>query len=269
MTGKRIQAVQRLAVAGAAVLAGLAWASAAHAVTTTTTRFAMPVELQAQVSTFDCENSPGPQITFEGAMVLGGVDVRMIFRNNINNDVHTYVEDVQVAGAVAAGETIVIPKQPVHGGTGGNPFIWIQMVDGNGQPLTGEIFLGRCVQGAFGPTASFVTPVVAQAVVEALDCTNNPGPFINVGGSASFSPGVKARFIFRNNDNPVGGPHEADAVVDVTVIPEGFTLTFPKQPVLGGVGGNPWISVQFASPGGDPYGNETLLGRCVQLMPGN
>jgi hypothetical protein len=261
--------VLRVAVAGVLALAGLVWAPAAQALTTTTARFAIPVELQAQVTAFDCENSPGPQITFEGALVLGGVDVRLIFRNNINKDVHTLVEDVQIATAVAAGEQIVIPKQPVRGGTGGNPFIWVQMVDTNGQPLTGEIFLGRCVQGAFGPTASFFTPIVAQAIVEALDCTNNPGPFINVSGSASFSPGVKARFIFRNNDNPVGGPHEADAIVDVTVIPEGFTLTFPKQPVLDGVGGNPWISVQFASPNGEPFGNETLLGRCVQLMPGN
>lgn len=52
-------------------------------------------------------------------------------------------------------------------------------------------------------------------------------------------------------------------------IAAGEQIVIPKQPVLGGVGGNPWISVQFASPGGEPYGNETLLGRCVQLMPGH
>jgi hypothetical protein len=229
----------------------------------------MPVHLEMSVTAFECENSPGPQITFEGAMTLGGVDVQLIFRNNLNQDVHTRTEEVHVVGGVAAGEQIVIPKQPVRGGVGGNPFIWVQLVDANGRPLTGEIFLGRCVQGAFPMSLDFFTPVIAQAVLEALDCTNNPGPFINVSGSASFSPGVMARFIFRNNDNPVGGPHEADAVVDVTLIPTGFTLSFPKQPVLGGVGGNPWISVQFLGGSGEPIGNEFLLGRCVQLMPGN
>jgi hypothetical protein len=39
--------------------------------------------------------------------------------------------------------------------------------------------------------------------------------------------------------------------------------------VQGGVGGNPWISVRFADASGQPMGPETLLGRCVQLLPGN
>ncbi len=46
-------------------------------------------------------------------------------------------------------------------------------------------------------------------------------------------------------------------------------MSFPKQPVQGGVGGNPWISVRFADSAGQPIGSETLLGRCVQLLPGN
>src|SRR5258708_7195977 len=32
---------------------------------------------------------------------------------------------------------------------------------------------------------------------------------------------------------------------------------------------NPWISVRVADPAGQPIGTETLLGRCVQLLPGN
>ncbi|MGH7254373.1 MAG: hypothetical protein ACREI3_01230 [Nitrospirales bacterium] len=252
----------------ACLLSAALTVSPAQALQTVTQNFAMPVQLQGSVTMTDCANAPGPQITFDGSMVLSGVNVQLIFRNNINKDVHTRAEDVQIAGGIAAGEEIVIPKQPSRGGVGGNPFIWVQIVDSNGQPLTGEIFLGRCVQGQIAPI-DFATPVIAQALLEVLDCTNNPGSFINVSGSASFNPGVKARFIFRNNDNPVGGPHMADAIVDITLVSPGFTLTFPKQPVLGGVGGNPWISVQFASPGGQPIGNEFLLGRCVQLMSGN
>lgn len=88
-------------------------------------------------------------------------------------------------------------------------------------------------------------------------------------GQMSFTKGITARFIFRNNDNPVGGPHEAAAEADVVLIPAGFSLEFPKQPVQGGVGGNPWISVRFLNGNGEPVGTETLLGRCVQLLPGN
>jgi hypothetical protein len=83
----------------------------------------------------------------------------------------------------------------------------------------------------------------------------------------SFS-GVTARFIFRNQSED-GAPHEAIATVDLIGVQEGYTLRFPKQPVLGGVGGNPWISVRFASGSGQPLGEEVLLGRCVQLLPGN
>jgi len=253
----------------ALALVSIAWVPEAYAVQTVSTNFSMPIQLKASVAANGCENSPGPQITFNGSLILGGVDLRMIFRNNINKDVHTLVEDVKVVSAVTAGQTIVLPKQPVLGGVGGNPFIWVQMVDTNGNPLSGEVYLGRCVQGPFNTYVGFSAAAVAQAVVEVADCTNNPGPFVYVGGSTSFSPGINARFIFRNNDNPVGGPHQADAIVDVNVVPTGYSLVIPKQPVQGGVGGNPWISVGFSDADGQAIGNESLLGRCVQLLPGN
>ena len=114
----------------------------------------------------------------------------------------------------------------------------------------------------------FTLPALVIATMEDLDCSNNPGPFINVSGSMSVSPGVKARLIFRNQRTD-GAPHEAIAMAHVTLFTDGFTFSFPKQPVHGGVGGNPWISVRFADASGQPMGPETLLGRCVQLLPGN
>jgi hypothetical protein len=262
-----------LACAFAGLMGPLAWASSAQAQQTVTSAISIPAQLQGSLTTFDCANAPGPQITFEGAIALTGLNVELVFRNNINKDVHTLVEDVQTVGAISTNEKIVIPKQPSRvfldgsgTGVGGNPWISVQLIDRNGSALTGEILLGRCVQGAFSPTTDFPASAFGQALVEVLDCTNNPGPFINVSGSVSFS-GVKARFIFRNQDD-AGAPHEAIATVDLTGIQEGFTLRFPKQPVLGGVGGNPWISVRFATAAGEPLSQEVLLGRCVQLVPG-
>jgi hypothetical protein len=257
------------------VLVTFGVAPIAQATQAVSTSFAMPIALQGTVTTADCENSPGPWVTFEGTLTLGGVDVQLIFRNQRTDGApHELIEDIEVAAGVAAGETIVLPKQPSHDysdgegtGVGGNPFMWVQLVDSSGTPLTGEIFLGRCVQGPIATNVDFAAPALAQAVVDVLDCTNNPGPYIYVDGSTTLS-GVSARFIFRNNDNPVGGPHEASKTVAVTLISDGFSLQFPKQPVQGGVGGNPWISVQFIS-GGQPIGNEFLLGQCVQLLPGN
>ena len=261
-----------MAVVGAM---SFALAPAAHALQQVTSTVSEPMNLQASVSAFNCSNAPGPWINFEGAVTLAGLNVQLVFRNNINKDVHTLVEDVETVVGVTAGTTIRIPKQPSHpfaGGTGtgvgGNPWISIQIVDTNGHPLSGEVLLGRCVQGAFSPSVDFSASVVAQAIIETLDCTNNPGPFINVSGSVSVSPGVRARFIFRNQST-AGAPHEAIAMAEVTLMSNGFSLSFPKQPVQGGVGGNPWISVRYADSAGQQIGPETLLGRCVQLLPGN
>jgi hypothetical protein len=263
MSTKRLALVSLLTMIGSLAMGGQA-----EALNQITRSFGMPATMEASVTVSDCQNSPGPQITLEGVTVLAGANVQLIFRNQRTDGApHERVEDIKVAAVVKAGEEVVIPKQPSRGGVGGNPWIWVQILDSNGNPLSGEIFLGRCVQGPWPVTQKFSVATVAQALLDVLDCTNNPGPFIEVTTSASFG-GAKARFIFRNQREP-GAPHEADRVVDMSVITEGFTLRFPKQPVLGGVGGNPWISVQFVSASGEPIGTETLLGRCVQLMPGN
>ncbi len=231
--------------------------------------FAMPIEVDLSMSMTGCQNSPGPQITMEGEMALGGLNMEMIFRNNAKGT-HTYRAESSVeVVAIPAGGVMTIPKQPVLGGVGGNPFIWIQFMDGNRSALSEEIFLGRCVQGPFGANATVAANVTAVATFTALDCFNNPGPFITMDGAMRFDRGMNARFIFRNNDNPVGGPHATTRTVDVVMIPAGHTVQFPKQPVLGGVGGNPWIWALFKDGDGTPIGGEVLLGRCVQLYPGN
>ena len=231
--------------------------------------FAMPMKIDLMMSMTGCQNSPGPQITMEGEISMGGLSVEMIFRNNVKGT-HTYtVQNAVEVEAVAADSTMGIPKQPVRGGVGGNPFIWIQIMDGDNHPLSGEIFLGRCVQGPFVASADVAAEVTAVASFTSLDCVNNTGPYISMEGAMSLDTGMKGRFIFRNNDNPVGGPHSTMRTVDVTLAPAGASMQFPKQPVLGGVGGNPLISAQFLQGDDSPIGSEALLGRCVQLAPGN
>jgi hypothetical protein len=231
--------------------------------------FAMPASVDLVMSMTGCANSPGPRITLEGAVSLGGLSVEMLFKNNVKGT-HTYtVLNAVEVEAVAPDSTMTIPKQPVNGGTGGNPFIWIQIMDGNNHALSGEIFLGRCVQGPFVASADVAVDVTAVADFTSLDCVNNTGPYITVDGAMSLDSGMKGRFIFRNNDNPVDGPHSATRTVDVTLAAAGASIRFPKQPVLGGVGGNPLIYTQFLQADGTPIGSEALLGRCVQLAPGN
>ena len=115
-----------------AMSVGLAYAFPAHAQKQVAKTFTMPVQVHAAVGFSDCSNSPGPQITLDGSITLGGLNVELIFRNNVKGT-HTYVaEQTAEVVAVPVGGALVIPKQPPLGGVGGNPFIWLQFLDGDG-----------------------------------------------------------------------------------------------------------------------------------------
>src|SRR5438128_11671564 len=137
------------------VLVCLGLLSVAHATTTVSATFETPVNVQTSISTSGCSNSPGPTITLQGALSLGGMGVKLLFENNVKGT-HTYtVESTASATVIPQGQSIQIPKQPVLGGVGGNPYIWIQFMDGHDNPLTGTTFLGRCVQRLLTSSADF------------------------------------------------------------------------------------------------------------------
>ena len=229
------------------------------------TELPLPVSVNAALTATDCSNSPGPNITLDGFAALGGFGVEMTFSNNLKST-HDYTVDKQVDIALQpAGQTITIPKQPVLGGAGGNPFMWVQFVNAAGTPTSDEIYLGRCVQGSrYGFNHAEITTGSAFAEFGISDCQNSPGPFISMDASLAYE-GLGVEVILRNNDNPVGGPHEATRSKPLTIIPPGLSFTFPKQPVNGGVGGNPWILAGFLDGAGAKVGDATLLGRCVQI----
>ncbi len=230
--------------------------------------FSMPLGVTTTTEVTGCDNAPGPYITIGGGMRLGGLGTRTTFTNNVKGT-HTFADDAHVdATVIPAGESITIPKQPVLGGVGGNPFIWLQLEDGNGRALTGELFLGRCVQGLRSTNAiDFSSLARALATLTVADCANSPGPFITLDGELNVAAGLDAVLIFANNDNPVGGPHRASAdnIVTVRLVPPGQVIRFNKQPSQGGVGGNPWIWFNFLSGTGAPIADPALLGRCEQL----
>ena len=224
------------------------------------TSFDHPVRVDATVDTSGCKNSGGPTVTFGGKLSLGGLNARVIFSNNAKGTHTATVLSQFDVTLLPEGSSIEIPKQPVRGGVGGNPHIYLQFHDGNGGNLSQEFYLGRCVQGQ-RISADLLSEAVARATVQAGGCENSGGPFITLGGDITLG-GLHARFIFRNN---VKGTHTAEASRDVAIVLEGSTITLPKQPVRGGVGGNPLISLQFLDGNGDPIDDPVLLGRCNKI----
>src|SRR5438093_13121845 len=163
------------------VLLCLGLVSVAHATTSVSATFETPVNVQTSISTSGCSNSPGPTITLQGALSLGGIGVKLLFENNVIGT-HTYtVESTASATVIPQGQSIQIPKQPVLGGVGGNPYIWIQFMDGHDNPLSSMNFLGRCVQGLFTTSADFTIPSTAMAQVSAAD-RRNTGSHITLSG---------------------------------------------------------------------------------------
>lgn len=246
-------------------LVSLALAGVAQGVTQVTATFTTPVHVNTAATTSGCNNAPGPTVTLQGELAIGGLGVQLVFKNNMKGT-HTHTEQsTATAVVIPAGESIQIPKQPVLGGTGGNPFIWLQFLDNQNNALTGEIFLGRCVQGLFETVTDFFLPSTAIAKVSSDSC-DNTGSTITLNGELRLT-GINARLIFRNNDNPVGGPHENDqkTTVDIVIIPAGQSIQFAKQPPLGGVGGNPLVYLAFLNGQGQSVSSEFLLGRCNKL----
>lgn len=218
----------------------------------------MPVKVTLNVNESQCYNAPGPYITLEGVIELGGLEAQLIFQNNVKGT-HQNIQTISSSVVLLpAGESITIPKQPVLGGVGGNPWIYIQFFNAQGD-LTPEILLGRCVQG-LTVSEMVLDQALVSALVMAADCSNNPGPWITLEGDRTAS-GLKARIIFKNM---VKGVHTAVRTVEVSLMPDGLSVVIPKQPVLGGVGGNPWIWLQFLSEGA-PIGTPYFLGRCSDL----
>jgi hypothetical protein len=222
--------------------------------------FPMEMKVDASVQESGCKNNRGPTITMSGKIHLGALNARVIFKNNAKGTHETSVVASYEVAMLPAGEAIVIPKQPVRGGVGGNPHISLVFHDGSGTDLSDEFYLGRCVQG-MKVNADLLSAALAHANVRAGRCNNRRGPYVTLSGNLVLS-GLHARFIFRNN---VKGTHTAEDSRDVAIVLDGSSITLPKQPVRGGVGGNPLISIQFLDGKGEPIGDEVDLGRCVKL----
>lgn len=101
-----------------------------------------------------------------------------------------------------------------------------------------------------------------ELLINELDCDNSGGPQITLEGNLTLDA-LKMKVIFMNNAK---GTHTATVVseAEVTLLPPGTSLTIPKQPSRGGVGGNPHIYLQFNDGNGHTLSQEYYLGRCVQ-----
>src|SRR5262249_40743070 len=101
--------------------------------------FTIPATFAATIATSACGASPGPQVTVQGTLTPVGLNAEVIFTTGAPG----HEEKTPVSQEVfPANQAIGIPQQSVVGPVTENPFIWLQLTDEKGRPLTSEIFLG-------------------------------------------------------------------------------------------------------------------------------
>lgn len=222
--------------------------------------YPVPAHLELGATAVSCDNT-GSTVEFVGTLVVGGLAVKISFKNNVKGT-HEKVTLAEAGLEVTPqGGTWTLPKQPVLGGVGGNPWLSVQFKDENGKALSKRILLGRCVQGLKLTHVSkdvFLSGF-AKALVQSLECSNK-GSKIELWSEAA-SGGLNATLYADNNKNKVVHEEQTEAAVTFTLFPR---QVIAKQGSLGGPGGNPLIYLQFVGASG-PIGNEISLGRCVKL----
>ena len=171
-------------------------------------RFDLPAQFAAVVETTACTTSPGPQVSLGGEMTFSGVTVDVIFSHL--NDASNPQETVEIARSVVPPDApMSVTEQAIVGALGDNPYIWLQLTDPTGRPLTSEIFLGRCDQGLFSPTIDYLIPAEAVADVSATECEAPTGPVVGLEGEVQLTP-INAKLIFRDSD-AMNGPRARSA----------------------------------------------------------
>jgi len=253
-------------LAGAIVTALLATTGQAVAKDRIQQSIDIPAQFAATIQTMDCNATPGPRVTLEGSLSVAPLDLDVIFSHLIG------APDPQ--SSVSVRKTVVppnapptpAPQQAIVGAMGGNPFLWLQLTDSKGKPLTSEIFLGRCDQGQFQQTIEFSLPSETSAGVSATSCEESTGPVISLDGQIESSP-VHGKVIFRNTDGVgIGGPKPNEVAIDVVLMSSGPKFQLPIDEVQAGTGGNPLISTQYRLGTGMSIGVEEKLGRCTALV---
>ena len=248
------------------LVAGLAAAALPFAAAASV-RVPVSVPMTASITTTatadGCSNNPGPFISLEGTISLGGLNGQLRFSNNLRGT-HERTEDVLVDVQLVSTDPIRFAKQPPEGGVGGNPYIYLQLNDcSTGEALGSAIKLGRCVQGLSITSVDTLLTAAGELSLTSGSCDNNPGPFITLEGELSLG-GICGTLIFTNNAR-FTHVAEADVTVELQILPEGQSIRFAKQPPQGGVGGNPLIFLQLETGSGAPIGGEIALGRCNQM----
>lgn len=228
--------------------------------------FEVPAQLMATIQSTDCSVTPGPKVTLQGNLTVSPIDIEVSFSHLIGAADPQSEVTAKKAVVPANADPTTTPQQSITGAFGGDPYLWLQLTDPKGRPLTSEVFLGRCSEGQFQRTIQLSLPASAFADVSAGDCESSAGPVVALDGRLETSS-LHGKVIFRSSNTVGGGgPRPAEAAIEMMILPTGPAFQLSPEVLQGGTGGNPLIGARYRLGSGVAIGNEERLGRCSAIV---
>lgn len=217
-----------------------------------------PVALQAS-----CDNSGGDMIRLHGSLLFDNIAVKLTASDTTGAEVQSATVS---ATTVVKLEDMEVAKQPSLGGVGGNPWIYVQLLDGSGVAVSDEMLLGRCVQGLEESPLALTLPVGVDVQVDAGVCSVDTDKHVTVEGALSLT-GLMAKVRLAND---LTGTHVAELTSETTieVLPDGASVTLEGDPALGTTEEEPAsyeLDLRVVDGNGDTLSNQVSLGTCEAL----
>jgi hypothetical protein len=225
----------------------------------------LPVQLVTTSASTLCRSAAGATITFGGSVEVQGAGVRLVLTNNAQFTHETSIDVASELAVVPATFTIDVPSSSISSSSSTTRTIWIEIVDDQGSVLAGPVLVASCADPSRTVSTSLALP--AELIVHdasTTDCVNHaPGATVMLDGALRLSA-LSARLLFADGDD-LATAHVVELPVTAAVIVASRDIAIPKQPVHGGVGGNPWIYVEPIDAAGHALAEPTLIGRCVDF----
>ncbi|TMQ57532.1 MAG: hypothetical protein E6K76_10210 [Candidatus Eisenbacteria bacterium] len=223
------------------------------------TTLSMPACLQAALIPLDHEDESSSQLTLKGGLVLGGLGAELIFDRGYDSAPLGRMEVTTKTTLVPAGECFEFELQQLRSPLQGDTVAWVQVRDGEGNPLTDELFLGRLNRGYRVMDPRFTTLVDAETFISPISCGTQLKSDLTLTGAMTFVSGVSARIVLRRRRGPLWWSRPPDGVFDLGIVRPGQRILFPAQPVWAGDHGGSLRSLLFLNGEGEPIGEEHLL----------
>jgi hypothetical protein len=224
----------------------------------------LTVRLRADVRLSEGGCPEGAKLSLEGSIGLERLQARLLLRRAWSDETELpHNEEFDVA-LVPKLERIEVPRVVGAAPVGAGRSLRVRFVDGRGQALSHEMYVGRGSREAMTVQAHLGVPAEVIVWLTATDCAHARGPILDMAGELRFPAGIVGSFQLRDDRNPPGDAL-GSGTVDLAVLPAGVDVPFRPQRVMAATGGSPWLSVRFMDVSGRLFGDEVAVGRCVQL----